>query len=292
MKTVGFIGLGHMGSKLVERLLKAGHTVIGHNRTKEKAKPLIKLGMQWADSPSDVVKACNISLISLTDDKAVSEIIEGEHGILSAITSGKLLVDMSTVSPNFSRCMANKLAEKHAHLLDAPISGNPLMVEEGLATIMVGGDNANFIRVKPILESISSKVFYVGENGQALVLKLAINISIGAQLYALSEGMLLVQRAGIDMNKAIEIIKQSAIASPNIEQRAPYILKPPEQALFSVKLLQKDLLLALEEGRQLGVPLLNTAITNEALTAACSQNYAEEDISVMFKSIKQLLERK
>jgi 3-hydroxyisobutyrate dehydrogenase-like beta-hydroxyacid dehydrogenase len=292
MKAVGFIGLGHMGSKLVERLLKAGHTVIGHNRTKEKAKPLIKLGMQWADSPSDVVKVCDISLMSLTDDKAVSEIIEGERGILSAITSGKLLVDMSTVSPNFSRCMAIKMAEKQAHMLDAPISGNPLMVEEGLATIMVGGDNANFIRVKPILESISSKVFYVGENGQALVLKLAINISIGAQLYALSEGLLLIQRAGIDMNKAIEIIKQSAIASPNIEQRAPYILKPPEQALFSIKLLQKDLLLALEEGRQLGVPLLNAAITNEALTAACSQNYAEEDISVMFKSIKQLLERK
>ncbi len=292
MEPVGFIGLGNMGSKMVGRLLKAGYTVIGYNRTKEKAIPLIKLGMQWADSPRDVVNACNITLMSLTDDKAISAIMEGEHGILSAITNGKLLVDMSTVSPNFSRSIANKIAAKQAHMLDAPISGNPLMVEKGLATIMVGGDHANFIRVKPILESIGSKVFYVGENGQALVLKLAINISLAVQFYAFSEGMLLIQKAGVDMNKAIEIIQQSAIASPGIQQRAPFILTPPEKPLFSIKLMQKDLLLALEQGRQLGVPLLNTAITNEALTAACGQNYGEEDLSILFTSIKQMLERK
>ncbi len=121
----------------------------------------------------------------------------------------------------------------------------------------------------------------------ALVLKLAINISLAAQFYAFSEGMLLIQKAGVDMKKAIEIIQQSAIASPNIQQRAPYILTPPEQPLFSIKLMQKDLLLALEQGRQLGVPLLNTAIANEALTAACGQNYGDEDLSILFTSIKQ-----
>jgi 3-hydroxyisobutyrate dehydrogenase-like beta-hydroxyacid dehydrogenase len=292
MKPVGFIGLGNMGSKIVGRLLKAGYTVIGYNRTKDKAIALIKLGMQWADSPREVVKACNITLMSLTDDKAISAIMESEHGILSAIINGKLLVDMSTVSPNFSRSIANKIAAKQAHMLDAPISGNPLMVEKGLVTTMVGGDHANFIRVKPILESIGSKVFYVGENGQALVLKLAINISLAVQFYAFSEGMLLIQKAGIDMNKAIEIIQQSAIASPGIQQRAPFILTPPEKPLFSIKLMQKDLLLALEQGRQLGVPLLNAAITNEALTAACGQNYGEEDLSILFRSIKQMLEEK
>lgn len=240
MESIGFIGLGHMGSKMVERLLKAGHTVIGYNRTKEKALPLIKLGMQWADSPKDVVKACNITLMSLTNDKAISAIIEGENGILSVLTKGKLLVDLSTVSPDFSKGLAKKVAERNAHLLDAPVSGNPIMVENGVVTIMVGGDNNEFARVKPILEAIGSKVFYVGENGQALFLKLAININLGAQFYAFSEGMLLIQKAGLDMNKAVEIIQQSAIASPNIKQRAPYILTPPEQALFSIKLMQKD----------------------------------------------------
>lgn len=242
MEPIGFIGLGNMGSKMVERLLKAGHPVVGYNRTKEKALPLINLGMQWADSSSDVVKACNITLMSLTDDKAISAMVESEHGISAAITDGKLLVDMSTVSPNFSRILANKMTAKKAHLLDAPVSGNPIMVEKGLVTIMVGGDHTEFTRVKPILESISSKVYYVGENGQALILKLAINISLAVQFYAFSEGMLLIQKAGVDMNKAIEIIDQSAIVSPGIQQRAPFILIPPEQPLFSIKLMQKDLL--------------------------------------------------
>ena len=292
MEPVGFIGLGNMGSKIVGQLLKAGYAVIGYNRTKEKAIQLIKLGMQWADSPIDVVRACNITLMSLTDDEAVLAVMESEHGILSALKNGKLIVDMSTVSPNFSRSIANKIAANQAFMLDAPISGNPLMIEKGLATIMVGGDHANFFRVKPILETIGSKIFYVGENGQALVLKLAINISLAAQFYVFSEGMLLIQKAGIDMKQAIEIIQQSAIASPGIQQRAPYILAPPEIPLFSIKLMQKDLLLVLEQGRQFGIPLLNAAITNEALTAACGQNLGEEDLSILFTSIKQMSEKK
>ena len=292
MEPVGFIGLGNMGSKIVGQLLKAGYAVIGYNRTKEKAIQLIKLGMQWADSPIDVVRACNITLMSLTDDEAVLAVMESEHGILSALKNGKLIVDMSTVSPNFSRSIANKIAANHAFMLDAPISGNPLMIEKGVVAIMVGGDHANFLRVKPILESIGSKIFYVGENGQALILKLAINISLAAQFYAFSEGMLLIQKAGIDMKQAIEIIQQSAIASPGIQQRAPYILTPPEIPLFSIKLMQKDLLLVLEQGRQFGIPLLNAAITNEALTAACGQNLGEEDLSILFTSIKQMSEKK
>ncbi len=287
METIGFIGLGNMGSKIVGRLLKAGYTVIGYNRTKEKASPLIKLGMQWAESPCDVIKACHITLMSLTNDNALSAMLDGEQGILSAIKKGKLLVDMSTVSPNFSRAMADKIAAKQGHVLDSPISGNPLMVEKGLVTIMVGGDQTEFTRAKPILESIGSKVFYVGENGQALILKLAINISLAVQFYAFSEGMLLIEKSGVDMKKAIEIMQQSAIGSPGIQQRAPFILTPPEQPLFSIKLMQKDLLLALEQGRQLGVPLLNAALTNEALTTACGQNFGNEDLSILFKSIKQ-----
>lgn len=161
------------------------------------------------------------------------------------------------------------------------------MVEKGLVTIMVGGEQADFARVKSILEAIGSKVFYIGKNGQALYLKLAINISLAVQFYAFSEGMLLIEKAGLDMKKAIEIIQQSAIASPGIQQRAPYILNPPEQALFSIKLMQKDLLLALEQGHRLTVPLLNTALTNEALATACSQQYGDNDLSILFQSLKQ-----
>ncbi len=193
---------------------------------------------------------------------------------------------MSTISPNYSRNLAKKIAAVHALLLDAPVSGNPLMVENGTATIMVGGDKTGFTEAKPFLEAIAAKVFYVGENGQALVLKLAINISLAVQFYAFSEGMLLVEEAGVDMETAIDIIQQSAIGSPGIKQRAPYILRPPEQALFSIKLMQKDLRLALEQGRQLGIPLPNATLINEALTTACSQNLGDEDLSILFKSMK------
>lgn len=288
METIGFIGLGNMGSKMVSQLLKAKYKVIGYNRTKEKAIPLTKLGMQLAESPRDVVKACNITLMSLSNDQAVLEIMEGEQGVLSELKNGKLLIDTSTVSPNLSRSIANKIASNQAHMLDVPVSGNPVMIEQGSATFMVGGDENNFLQVKPVLESITSKVFYIGKNGQALILKLAINISLAAQIYAFAEGMLLVEKSGIDMDKAVEVIQQSAIASPNIKLRAPYILRPPEKsAAFHVKLLQKDLLLALDQGRELGVPLLNAAIANEALTAACGQNLGNEDLSILFKSIKQ-----
>jgi len=286
MEKIGFIGLGHMGSKMVERLLKAGYTVIGNNRTKEKAMPMIKLGMQWADSPRAVVEACEITLLSITDEKATSAVLEGENGILAGLVKGKHLVDMSTISPNYSRNLAKKISALGAALLDAPVSGNPLMVEKGMATIMVGGKRSSFDLLKPILENIAAKVFYVGENGQALVLKLAINISLAIQFYAFSEGMLLVEEAGVDMSTAIDIIQQSAIASPGLKQRAPYILIPPEQALFSIRLMQKDLKLALEQGRELGVPLLNTALVNDALTAACNHDLGDEDISILFKSMK------
>lgn len=292
MEAIGFVGLGNMGSKVVQRLLKAGHKVIGYNRTKEKATPLIALGMQWADSPREVAKLCKITFMSLADDKAVSTVFEGEQGLLPEVINGKLLIDMSTVSPSLSQRIANKIASNQGHMLDSPISGNPTILEQGLVTIMVGGEHAHFIKVKPILESISSKVFYVGENGKALVLKLAINISLAVQFYAFSEGMLLAQKAGLDMNKAIEIIQQSAIASPGIKQRAPFILSPPEHSLFSIKLMQKDLLLALEQGRELGLPLLTASLTNEALTAACGQGYCEEDLSILFQSIKQMLGKK
>jgi len=286
MEPIGFIGLGNMGSRMVERLLKAGYSVIGNNRTKEKALPLIKLGMQWADSPRAVVNACGVTLMSLTDENATTAVLEGDNGILAGLAKGKLLVDMSTISPNFSRNLAKKISALEAELVDTPVSGNPLMVEKGMATIMVGGKQTSFDRVKPILENIAAKVFYVGENGQALVLKLAINISLAVQFYAYSEGMLLVEEAGLDMNTAIDIIQQSAIASPGIKQRAPYILTPPEQALFSVKLMQKDLRLALDQGRQLGIPLLNTALTNDALTTACNLDLGDEDLSILFKSMK------
>jgi 3-hydroxyisobutyrate dehydrogenase-like beta-hydroxyacid dehydrogenase len=230
--------------------------------------------------------------MSLTDDQAVSEIVEGKDGLLSESTNGKIVIDMSTISPETSRKLAAKILANQGNMLDAPISGNPIMVKEGTATIMVGGDNTVFIRVKPILESISHKVFYVGENGHALFLKLTININLAAQFYAFCESLLLLKKAGLNIQNAIEIIKNSAIASPNIQQRASLILSPPEDSLFTIKMMQKDLLLALDQGHKQGTPLLNTALANEALTAANGLGYSEKDVSQLFQAMQQMLTKR
>ncbi len=289
-ETIGFIGLGQMGSQLVTRLINAGYTVLGYNRTKDKANSLIEVGMQWADSPVKLAEKCSVIFLSLSDDHAVDEIVEGKEGLLSTSLNDKLIIDMSTISPEISIKLANKIHASKGAMLDAPISGNPVMVKEGKATIMVGGDENYFTKAKPILESLCSNVFYVGKNGQALYLKLAININLAVQFHVLSESILLIKKAGLDLKNAIEIINHSAIASPGIQQRAQYILSPPAEQLFTIKLMQKDVLLALEQGRKLGIPLLNAAITNEALTSANGLGYGEKELSSLFKAMQQMLE--
>lgn len=292
METIGFIGLGNMGSQLVMRLLKAGHSVIGYNRTKDKATPLFELGMHWADSPNKVVDKCSIILMSLSNDQAVSEIVEGKNGLLSSSLNNKIIIDMSTISPETSRKMATQIHAIKGIMCDAPISGNPVMVKDGKATIMVGGDLASFKKVKPILESIAPNVFYIGENGHALYLKLAININLAVQFHVFSESVLLIKKAGLDIQNAIEIMKHSAIASPGIQQRASYILSPLKETLFAIKLMQKDLLLALDQGRKLEVPLVNAALTNEALTSANGLGYSDKDLSLLFEAMEQMQEKK
>lgn len=245
--------------------------------------------MKWAESPKKLSERCAVIVMSLSDDQAVTDIINGSDGLLSGSITEKVIIDMSTISPEVSRKLASEVRDNRGYMLDAPISGNPIAVKEGKTIIMVGGNEDSFIKTKPILEAMSPKVFYIGENGHALYLKLAININLAAQFYAFSESMLLAQKAGLDLKKAIEISTNSFIASPNIQQRAAYILSPPEEQLFSIKLMQKDILLALEQGRKLGVPLLNAAITNEALTTANALDYGDKDLSILFKSMQQII---
>lgn len=289
MEKIGFIGLGKMGSQLSTQLLKSEYSLFVYNRTKDKADPLIKLGMEWADSPKEVLQRCSTVFMSLSNDQAVTAIVEGDEGLLSGSLKGKLIIDMSTISPETSRKLAVEIKQNQGNMLDAPISGNPTTVKEGKATIMVGGDNAAFLKAKPILEAITKKVFYVGGNGHALFLKVAININLAVQFYAFSESILLIQKAGLDLKSCIDIMNQSMIASPGIQQRSLYILSPLTEPLFTINMMQKDLLLALEEGNNLGVPLLNTALTNESLIAAKGLNYGEKDLSDLFQAMAQMM---
>ena len=282
MANLGFVGLGVMGGEMVNRLLAKGHSVTGYNRTRSKAEWLIQKGMKWAGSPRAVVAAADVTFSMVTNSAALEAVVEGPSGMLEALTAGKILVDMSTVSPAFSRSIAEKVRQKGADMLDAPVSGSVVTLQQGKLSVMVGGRPETFERVKPLLHDLGPKVSYVGGNGQALVMKIASNLSLAVQMLAFSEGVLLAEKSGISRETAVDVLTHSAIASPMLQYRGPFVLRLPAGAWFNVNMMQKDMLLALELGREVEVPLPTTAVANEFLTAARALGLVEKDFAVVF----------
>jgi 3-hydroxyisobutyrate dehydrogenase-like beta-hydroxyacid dehydrogenase len=285
---LGFVGLGVMGSEMVARLLAKGHAVTGYNRTRGKAEPLIARGMNWGDSPQAVAEASDVTLSMVTNSAALGAVIEGPAGILAGLHAGKVLVDMSTVSPSYSREVAAKVRAKGADMLDAPVSGSVITLQEGKLSVMVGGRRETFDRLKALLGDIGPKVTYVGDNGLALAMKIAVNLSLAVQMLAFSEGVLLAEKSGIAREVAVDVLTHSVVASPMVQYRGPFVLKMPEEAWFNVNMMQKDMLLALELGRQLDIPMPTTAVTNEFLTAARGMGLVEKDFAVLFEVLAQM----
>jgi 3-hydroxyisobutyrate dehydrogenase-like beta-hydroxyacid dehydrogenase len=283
MAKIGFIGLGVMGGRMAKRLLDAGHQVTGYNRTKSKSAWLIEAGMGWADTPGAVVDAADVIFSMVTNTKAVLAVTVGPDGVLARLKPGKIYIDMSTVSPAMSRELAVKVSEKGAHMLDAPVSGSVETLESGRLSIMVAGDEAVFEQVKLLLLDIGPKATYVGDNGLAVTMKIATNLSLAVQMLAFSEGVLLAEKSGIKREIAVEVLVNSVIASPMVKYRGPFVLGMPDEAWFNVNMMQKDLNLAQELGQQLDVPLPTTAATNEFLTAARGMGLAEEDFAILFE---------
>ncbi len=288
MATLGFVGLGVMGGRIVKRLLDAGHTVTGYNRTKSKAQWLLDLGMGWGDTPRAVADAADIAFTMVTDTSALHAVTGGLDGIVAGLGPGKLYIDMSTISPAASRALAAQVAGRGAQMLDAPVSGSVSTLEQGKLSIMVGGDRAAFERARPILLDIGPKVTHVGANGLAVSMKIATNLSLAVQMLAFSEGVLLAEKSGIPRATAVEVLLNSVIASPMVAYRGPFVLKMPDEAWFDVNMMQKDLLLALEMGRRLNVPLPATAVTNEMLTAARGMGLDEKDFAILFEVLARL----
>ena len=287
MAHLGFVGLGAMGSRMVKRLLDAGHNVTGYNRTKSKAQWLLDLGMKWADTPRGAAQAGEFVFSMVTNSEALRAVTEGPDGILAGISTGKIYVDMSTVSPAASRATAKKVKAKGADMLDAPVSGSQITLEEGKLSFMVGGKREAFEKVLPILQAIGPKATHVGGNGLAVSMKIATNLSLAVQMLAFSEGVLLAEKSGIARETAVEVLLNSVIASPMVKYRGPFVLKMPDEAWFDVNMMQKDMLLALEMGRELDVPLPTTAITNQILTAARGMGFAAKDFASRMSAVEK-----
>src|SRR3989441_553566 len=288
MANLGFVGLGVMGGEMVNRLLGKGHSVTGYNRTRSKAEWLVKKGMKWADSPRAVVAAANVTFSMVTNSAALGAVMNGPDGMLAGVTPGKIFVDMSTLSPTFSREVAAKVREKGGDMVDSPVSGSVITLQEGKLSVMVGGRKETFEKVKPLLHDIGPKVTYVGDNGLALAMKIATNLSLAVQMLAFSEGVLLAEKSGIARETAVDVLTHSVAGSPMIQYRGPFVLRMPDEAWFNVNMMQKDMLLALEMGRQLNVPLPTTAVSNEFLTAARAMGMEKKDFAVMFDVLARM----
>jgi 3-hydroxyisobutyrate dehydrogenase-like beta-hydroxyacid dehydrogenase len=280
--TIGFVGLGHMGGAMAARYLDADYTVHGEARSKDGRGELLGKGVQWRDTPRDLAESVEIVFTSIPDDDVLREVASADDGIMAGLAAGAIWVDMSTVSPSASREVARKVQEAGALMLDAPVSGSVPQVQSGTLTIMVGGDKDAYDRVEPVLEELGTPT-YIGGNGQGLVLKLAINISLAVQMLAFSEGLRLAERDGVNVKLAADVMTESPIGSPMLKAREPLVLELPDDAWFNVGLMDKDIRLALDLGRELEVPLASARAADEALTRATELGYEGKDIAALFQ---------
>jgi 3-hydroxyisobutyrate dehydrogenase-like beta-hydroxyacid dehydrogenase len=266
---IGFVGLGAMGAGIVPRLIAAGHTVTGFNRSKDKAASLIKSGMRWAATPREVAAASEIVFSIVTDAAAVRAVALGDNGVVAGLKPPAIYVDMSTIAPDASRAIAAEFAKKGLAMLDAPISGSPVTLAQGNAALMVGGDKAAFEKVEPVLRAIGPKVTYIGASGLAVQMKIAVNLLLMVEVIAFGEAVALAEKGGVTREVAVDAVLKSVAASPVLGYRGPFILegKMPAVPLADVTLQQKDMLLALELGRKLGSPVPLAAAANEMMNA-------------------------
>jgi 3-hydroxyisobutyrate dehydrogenase-like beta-hydroxyacid dehydrogenase len=274
MSVVGVVGLGAMGGHLAGRLLDTGHDVHGTNRTASKAQALIARGLQWQDTPREVASAADVVISMVTDDAALDAITRGPDGIVAGLSPDTVYVDMSSVSPQASRQVAERIQAAGGHVLDAPVSGSVPQVEQGTLAIMVGGDEATFQRVEPLLRQLGQTVTRVGDNG--------------AGVQAFSEGLLLAERGGIDARLAAEVMSQSPIGSPMLKARVPLLLDLPDDAWFTVRLMHKDIRLALNEAQRAAVTLPSAAAAAGMLARARDLGYAERDIAALYEVLAKV----
>jgi 3-hydroxyisobutyrate dehydrogenase-like beta-hydroxyacid dehydrogenase len=284
---LGVIGLGRMGGNMATRFLNAGYTVYGEEKSRDDAQALVDNGLRWCDTPREVAETVDVIFTSLPDDAALELVASGPDGILAGITAGKVWVDLSTVSPRASRDIAARVGARGATMLDAPVSGSVPQVQAGTLTIMVGGDERAYARVEPLLRELGTPT-HVGDNGLGLVLKLAINISLGVQMLAYSEGLLLAERAGIDPRLATDVMTQSAIGSPMLKARAELVLDQPDEAWFDVSFMEKDIALALDAAHELDVPMPSAKAVERTLNVALGFGYGRRDITALFTVLSRL----
>jgi 3-hydroxyisobutyrate dehydrogenase-like beta-hydroxyacid dehydrogenase len=287
---IGFVGLGAMGSGIVPRLMAAGHAVTGFNRSRDKAQALIQSGMGYADTPRAAAAGADFVFSIVTDAAAVNAVTRGADGILAGLKPGAIYIDMSTISPDASRAISSEFAAKGFAMLDAPISGSPVTLNQGNASLMVAGDRAAFERAEPVMRAIGPKVTYIGKSGLAVQMKISVNLLLMVEVIAFGEAIALAEKGGVARDVAVDAVLKSVAASPVLGYRGPFILegKMPDVPLADVTLQQKDMLLALDLGRKLGSPVPLAAAANEMMNACRGLGIDHNDFVVAHQVYRRL----
>jgi 3-hydroxyisobutyrate dehydrogenase-like beta-hydroxyacid dehydrogenase len=286
--TIGFIGLGIMGQPMALNLLKAGNKLMVYNRTASKTEPLKQGGAQVASTPAGAAKDAEFVIIIVTDSAAVEEVVMGKDGILGTVAASAIVIDSSTISPVVSRKMACHVAGRGARWLDAAVTGSKHGAEQGELTFMVGGDRQAFERALPILQVLGKKHIYCGQNGMGLSAKLAQNTIQATMLEVFGEGMVLAAKAGVAPETMLEILQSSLARAALIDFKAPFIFKGDFTPYFPLKLMHKDLELAMEAGFAQSVTMPTLAAVKEVYSAAKAQGKGDLDYAAVITFLEEL----
>lgn len=290
MATIAFIGLGDMGQVIVPRLLAAGHSVLGWNRSPGKDDNLVAQGMARANTPREAAASADVVLSIVTDAAAVRSVALGPDGVIHGLRPDAVYLDMSTISPEASREVSDRFAEAGRVMLDAPLSGSPVTVVAGKASVMVGGDREAYERVRPVLLDIGPTVTYIGPSGTAVQAKLSVNLLLMVEVIAFGEAVALAEKGGVEREAIVDAILNSVAASPVLGYRGPFVLEGnmPEKPLADVTLQQKDMTLVLEQGRLLGMPLPLASSANEMMNACRGMGIDRNDFVVAHRAYRRM----
>lgn len=285
MTTIGFLGLGIMGAPMAANLIRAGYKLTVWNRTADKCRQLVDLGAQQAASPREVVAASDITIAMLADPAAAEAVCLGPDGVTSGIGAGKGYVDMSTVSPETSRKLAEAVRATGALFLEAPVSGSKKPAEDGTLIILAAGDRQLFDQVQPLFEAMGKKNLYLGEVGRGARMKLVVNMVMGGMMTMLCEGLALGSKAGLESTDILDVLNSGAMENPMFKLKGPLIAQGVFPTAFPLKHMQKDLRLALDLGNQLGQALHTTASSNELYKTALGMGLGDSDFAAVSRAI-------
>jgi len=284
---VGFIGMGTMGAPMALNLLKAGHRVTVHNRTRDRELPVVAAGANRADSPRSAALGAEVIITCVSDSPDVAAVILGENGVIHGAEPGAIVVDMSTISPIVTREIGVQLATKGLKMLDAPVSGGSEGAQKGTLSIMVGGEAATIAQVMPVLQAMGQTITHVGELGAGQITKAINQVIVAGTYWAVAEGMALGLKAGLDLDKVVQAVGQGAAGSWGLTHRSQNMIDNTYPLGFRVRLHHKDLKIALEAARELGVVLPVAAYVDQIEAGLIARGYGDEDVSAIARSVRE-----